>query len=90
MKFKPLSNCILVERDEAEQTGSIIMLSQKPLYTGVIKAAGPGKKLPNGTLEPMDVEVDDHIMFGEYTGQPVTVDGVEYLMMRANEAIGIL
>jgi chaperonin GroES len=90
MRFKPLSNCILVERDTAEQTGSIILLSQKPMYTGVIKAAGPGKKLPKGNLEPMDVEVGDHIMFGEYTGQPVTVDGVEYLMMRANEAIGVL
>lgn len=90
MKFKPLSNCILVERDAPEQTGSIIVLNQKPLYTGVIKAAGPGKKLPNGTLEPMDVEVGDHIMFGEYTGQTVNLDGAEYLMMRANEVIGIL
>lgn len=89
MNFKPLSNCILVARDEAQQTGGIILLSQKPLYTGVVKAAGPGKRLPNGNLEPMDVEVGDHIMFGEYTGQEVTIDGANYLMMRANEVIGI-
>ena len=88
MKFRPLSDCIVVERDEAEQ-GTIIMLNTKPLTSGVIKAMGPGKRQPDGSLGAMNVAVGDHVLFGDYTGQNVTIDGKDYLMMREPEVIGI-
>jgi len=53
-------------------------------------AAGEGKKLPKGGIEPMNVKVGDHVLFGEYSGQKVTVDGEELLMMREPDVIGIL
>lgn len=88
MQFRPLTDCIVVERDEAKQ-GAIIVLETKPLTSGVVKAVGPGKRLPDGRLGDMSVAVGDHVLFGEYTGQNVTIEGKDYLMMREPEVIGI-
>jgi|DEB19_MinimDraft_3_1074340.scaffolds.fasta_scaffold15884_4 chaperonin GroES len=88
MQFRPLSDCIVVERDEAKQ-GVIILLETKPLTSGIVKAIGPGKRLPDGSLSPMSVAVGDHVLFGDYTGQNVTIDGKDYLMMRDPEVIGV-
>lgn len=87
--MQPLSNCILVEQD-VEKLSSLLVLPQNKLFSGMIVAAGKGKKLENGTLEPMDVAIGDHVLFGEYSGQKVTYEGKEYLMMRATDVIGIL
>lgn len=87
--LKPLSNCILVEQD-VEKLSNIIVLPQDKLFSGIIVAAGDGKKLENGRIEPIDVKVGDHIMFGEYSGQKVNYEGKDYLMMRATDVIGIL
>ena len=53
-------------------------------------AIGEGKKNPKGFLEPMSVSEGDHVLFGEFSGQKVTVDGEELLMMREPDVIGIL
>ena len=53
-------------------------------------ASGEGKKSPKGHIEPMNVKEGDHVLFGEYSGQKVTVDGEELLMMREPDVIGIL
>jgi chaperonin GroES len=53
-------------------------------------AIGEGKKNPKGFLEPMSVKEGDHVLFGEFSGQKVTVDGEELLMMREPDVIGIL
>jgi chaperonin GroES len=53
-------------------------------------AIGEGKKSPKGHTEPMNVKEGDHVLFGEYSGQKVTVDGEELLMMREPDVIGIL
>ena len=88
MKFRPVGDCIVVERDKAAE-GTIIMLNTKPLTSGIVVAAGPGKRQPDGSLGAMNVAVGDHVLFGDYTGQDVTIDGKDYLMMREPEVIGI-
>lgn len=90
MKLKPLSDCILVEQDEEKVSSLIFVPGAKKLYSGYIRAIGPGKKLDNGTLSKMDVAVGDHVMFGEYSGQVTSYDGKDYLMMRNADVIGIL
>jgi chaperonin GroES len=87
--MRPLSNCVLIRQD-IEKLSSLIVLPQTKLFSGIIVAAGEGKKLPKGGLEPMNVKVGDHVLFGEYSGQKVTVDGEELLMMREPDVIGIL
>jgi chaperonin GroES len=90
MNLKPLSDCIVVEQDEAKLSSVIIVPGTKKLFSGIVRAIGPGKKLENGKVSAMDVAVDDHIMFGEYSGQVVTYEGKDYLMMRNSDVIGVL
>jgi chaperonin GroES len=87
--MRPLSNCVLIRQD-IEKLSSLIVLPQSKLFSGIIVAAGEGKRLPKGGIEPMNVKVGDHVLFGEYSGQKVTVDGEELLMMREPDVIGIL
>ena len=89
MNFRPLSNCILVKQD-TEKLSDLIVLPQNKLFSGIIVAAGKGKLLPKGGIEPMDVQVGDHVLFGEFSGQATTVEGEDYLIMRATDVIGIL
>ena len=53
-------------------------------------AIGEGKKSPKGHIEPMNVKEGDHVLFGEYSGQPVVVGNESLLMMREPDIIGIL
>jgi chaperonin GroES len=87
--MRPLSNCVLIRQD-IEKLSSLLVLPQNKLFSGIIVAAGEGKKLPKGGIEPMNVKVGDHVLFGEYSGQKVTVGGEELLMMREPDVIGIL
>ena len=89
MSLKPLSNCVLIRQD-TEKLSELIVLPQNKLFSGIIVAIGEGKKNPKGFLEPMSVKDGDHVLFGEHSGQKVTVDGEELLMMREGDIIGIL
>jgi len=89
MSLKPLSNCVLIRQD-IEKLSELIVLPQNKLFSGIIVAIGEGKKSPKGHIEPMNVKEGDHVLFGEFSGQKVTIDGEELLMMRENDVIGIL
>ena len=95
MSLRPLHDRILVERlDEAEQqsSGGIIIpdsAKEKP-QQGKVIATGNGKKKDDGTVVPLDVKVGDTILFGKYSGNDVTVDDNEYLIMREDEALAII
>ena len=87
--FKPLADRVLVEPAPAEQTtasGIIIPDSakEKPLQ-GKIIAVGGGKK-----DEPMTVNVGDEVLYGQYSGTEIKLDGNTYLIMREADIYGIL
>jgi chaperonin GroES len=87
--LKPLSNCVLVRQD-IEKLSDLIVLPQNKLFSGVIVAVGEGKRSLKGGLEPMNVQAGQHVLFGEFSGQKVTIDGEELLIMREPDIIGIL
>lgn len=94
MQLKPLYDRILVKRvEEKEQVkGGIIIpdsAKEKP-QTGDVIAVGKGKRLENGTLVPLDVKAGDTILFAKYSGSEVKIDGVEYLIMREDEVLGVV
>ncbi len=95
MSLRPLHDRILVERlDEAEQqsSGGIIIpdsAKEKP-QQGKVVAVGNGKKKEDGTVVALDVKVGDKILFGKYSGNEVTVDDSEFLIMREDEALAII
>ncbi len=94
MKIRPLHDRILVKRlDEEEKTagGIIIPESAKEAPAeGKVVAAGPGKIDDNGKTIPMGVSEGDRILFSKYSGSEVKMDGVEYLIMREDEVLGIV
>ncbi|HEB94597.1 MAG TPA: co-chaperone GroES [Gammaproteobacteria bacterium] len=89
MNIRPLHDRVLVRRMEEETTtaGGIVLpgsAAEKP-NQGEVLAAGHGKILENGSVRPMDVKVGDKILFGQYGGTAVKIDGEELLMMREED-----
>ena len=95
IKVRPLHDRLIVKRleDDAEQqVGSIIIpdtAKEKP-QQGKVIAAGKGKVKDDGTLTPLDVQTGDTVLFGKYSGQEIKLDGVEFLIMREDEILGVV
>lgn len=93
MKIQPLADRILVSPIEPEKVteGGLYIpdnAKQKP-QTGIVMAVGPGRVLDNGTTRTPDVTVGDKIIYGQYGGTEVTVEGETFLMMAADDVLGI-
>lgn len=92
--IKPLQDRVLVKRLEAEEkTASGIIIpdtaKEKP-QEGEVISTGPGKVLENGTRIELTVKPGDKILFSKYAGTEVKIDGVEYLIMREDDILGII
>lgn len=94
MNIRPLHDRVLVRRMEEETTtASGIVLpgsaAEKP-NQGEVLAVGKGRILESGDVRPMDVKVGDKVLFGQYAGTTVKVDGEELLMMREEDIMGVV
>ena len=94
MKFRPLHDRVVVRRLDAEEktAGGIIIpdtAKEKPME-GEIVSVGPGARDENGKLVPLDVKAGDRILFGKWSGTEIKLDGVEYLIMKESDIMGIL
>ncbi|MFI9651117.1 co-chaperone GroES [Guyparkeria halopsychrophila] len=94
MKIRPLHDRVLVKREEEERkTASGIVLpdsaSEKP-NRGEIIAAGPGKSNDKGEVRPMGVKVGDTVLFSQYAGAKVKVEGDELLMMGEDDILAVI
>ena len=94
MKFRPLHDRVVVKRIDAEEktTGGIIIpdtAKEKPSQGEVI-AAGPGGRDENGKLIPIDLKTGDRVLFGKWSGTEVKIDGVEYLVMKESDIMGVI
>jgi chaperonin GroES len=94
MKFRPLHDRVVIERIDAEAktAGGIIIpdTAQEKPQQGKVIAVGPGDRDESGKLIPIDVEVGDRILFGKWSGTEVKIDGVEYLIMKESDIMGVL
>lgn len=94
MTIQPLHDRIVVTPAEQEErtAGGIILpdtAKEKPLR-GEVLAVGPGKTLENGTVAKIDVKPGDTVLYGKYAGTEVTVEGVDYVILRADDVLGVL
>jgi chaperonin GroES len=94
MKIRPLHDRVVVKRlEEERKTASGIVIpdtaAEKP-DTGEVIAVGNGKVLEDGKIRPLDVKKGDKVLFGKYSGQTVKVEGVEYLVMREEDLMGVI
>jgi chaperonin GroES len=93
-KLKPLGNRVLVKRLEPEEKvkGGIILpdTAKKKQETATVVAIGTGKKDKSGASIPFPVEVGNKILMEKYSGQEVTIDGEELIILRADDIIAIV
>ncbi len=94
MKIRPLQDRVIIKRIEEEEKskGGIIIpdtAKEKP-QEGKVIAVGKGKVNDDGKLTPLDVKVNDRILFGKYSGTEINIDGEEHLIMREEDILGII
>ncbi|PIE46784.1 MAG: co-chaperone GroES [Gammaproteobacteria bacterium] len=94
MGIRPLHDRIVVRRVEEEQktAGGILLpgSAQEKPQQGEVIAVGNGHIRENGDVRPLDVNVGDKVLFGQYAGQTVKVDGEELLIMKEADVLGVL
>lgn len=93
-KIKPLADRVLVkplEEEEVKRGGIIIpdTAKEKP-QQGEVIAVGVGKRDDSGEKIKMEVKKGDRILYGKYSGTDVTIDGVDYLIMRESDILAII
>ncbi len=94
MKFRPLHDRVVVRRLAAEEktVGGIIIpdtAKEKP-QEGEIVAVGPGVRDEAGTLQPLDVQAGDRVLFGKWSGTEVKLDGEELIIMKESDVMGVI
>ena len=94
MNFRPLHDNVLVKRTEEEETssGGIILsgsAKEKPSQ-GEVVAVGPGKTNDTGEASAMNVSVGDTVIFGQYGGNEIKLNGEEYLILCEKDIFGVV
>ena len=94
MAFRPLGDRVLIRRVEEEEKtkGGIIIpdtAKEKP-QEGEVIATGPGARDDSGKIHPLDVQAGDRILFGKWSGSEVKLDGVDLLIMKENDILGVI
>lgn len=94
MSIRPLQDRVVVRREpeETKSAGGIVIpgsAKEKPAI-GVVVAVGPGKKLEDGAVRKVDLKKGDKVLFGQYSGSEVKIDGEELLIMSESEVFGVI
>ena len=94
MKFRPLHDRVVVTRIEADSktAGGIIIpdtAKEKP-SEGEVISVGPGGRDEGGKIIPIDLKVGDRVLFGKWSGTEVKIEGVEYLIMKESDIMGVI
>ncbi len=94
MKIRPLHDRVVVRRKEEETTsaGGIVLpgsATEKPSQGEVI-AVGTGRILENGEVKALAVKEGDTVVFGQYAGNTVKIDGEELLIMSESDLYGVI
>jgi chaperonin GroES len=94
VKIRPLQDRVIVKRiqEEEKTKGGIIIpdtAKEKP-QEGRVVAVGKGKVNDDGKITPLDVKVNDRVLFGKYSGTEINIDGEEHLIMREEDILGVI
>lgn len=94
MKFRPLHDRVLVRRVKSEDktAGGIILpdTAQEKPSEGEVIAVGSGTKSEDGKVIALDVKKGDRILFGQWSGSEVKINGEELIIMKESDILGII
>ena len=93
MKIRPLHDRVMVRRvgEDERSAGGIIIpdtAKEKPMQ-GKVVAVGSGHRSEDGKLTPLDVKKGDVVLIGKWSGTEVTIDNVEYVIVKESDIMGI-
>jgi len=93
-KVKPLADRVVVKPlEETEQMRGGLYIpdtaKEKP-QEGEVVATGPGRITDEGKRIDSELKVGDKILYGKYSGTEVTIDGVQYLILRESDVLAIV
>jgi len=93
MSLKPLGDRVVLRQDEAETaTASGILIAstaQEKPQRGTVIAVGEGKLDNSGNLVKPGVSVGDNVIYSKYGGTEVTIDGEDFLILRADDIYAV-
>lgn len=94
MKFRPLQDRVLIRpvAQDTKTSGGIIIpdtAQEKPME-GIVIAVGPGVRLENGMISPMDVKIGDRVLYGKWTGSEIKIDGEDLVVMKEADIMGVI
>jgi chaperonin GroES len=94
LNLRPLADRVVVEPSEGEETtaGGILLpetAKEKP-QQGTIVAAGPGRRDDDGKLVPMDVKVNDKVLYAKYAGTEIKLDGKKLLILKESDILAVV
>jgi len=94
MNLRPLYDNVVVKRkeEEAVSAGGIVLpgSAQEKPNQGEVVAVGEGKLLDNGEVRALQVKVGDTVVFGQYSGNSIKMDGDELMIMRESEIFAVV
>ena len=92
--MKPIHDRVIVKRDQPrmQTAGGIYIPSngQEKPAAGIVIAAGTGRILKSGIKHPLIVQEGDRVLFSQYAGTDVNLDGEEFLVLRESEILAIV
>ena len=93
-KIQPLADRVLVEPLEAEEktAGGIVIpdTAKEKQQKGKVIAIGKGRVSDEGKVTPLEVKVNDRVLFGRYSGTEVKIGAVDYLMIKEDDILAII
>lgn len=92
--LKPLGNRVLVQRQEPQEVlkGGILLpdSAKKKQETAKVISVGEGKRLDDGKILPIPLKEGDTVLMDKYSGQEVTINDEEFLILKADDIIAMI
>jgi chaperonin GroES len=94
LELKPLADRVVIEAVEQAQAsaGGVILpdtVKEKP-QEGIVIFVGPGRRTDKGEVIPMDLKVNDRVIYSKYSGSEIKLDGKDYLIVSEKDVLAVV
>jgi chaperonin GroES len=92
-ELRPLNDRVVVKRVDSDTVtkGGLVIpdtVAEKP-DQGIVLAVGKGKKNRDGDYIPLEVKVEDRVLFGKYAGTQIKHLGEDLLVLKEDEIFAV-